>query len=269
MSMCFSCAVGACNAERFGIREWWLKIGLRSVGGTQNSSCSSLPPQPPRHPPHPPHPRSPLQPPPPPPWRWEALRACRSAGRAISFFCISLLPFGLGAERLLILNIIQSLQTVCLVPSLGCPTSVVRALRFRQRTSAAVLKMGTLGKDGSTPLLFDGRPESWSLFKKALHQLHDKEGYGWVLEGGDVFCAMLQAASTKAAKRTVTSGKGTVSTNVADYQKKDLQAAITNASVTTSVLLELIANSKTVLWACRPREDGHGGGRADAGACSS
>jgi hypothetical protein len=67
MSMCFSCAVGACNAERFGIREWWLKIGLRSVGGTQNSSCSSLPPQPPRHPPHPPHPRSPLQPPPPPP----------------------------------------------------------------------------------------------------------------------------------------------------------------------------------------------------------
>ena len=125
MSMCFSCAVGACNAERFGIREWWLKIGLRSVGGTQNSSCSSLPPQPPRHPPHPPHPRSPLQPPPPPPWRWEALRACRSAGRAISFFCISLLPFGLGAERLLILNIIQSLQTVCLVPSLGYPSSVI------------------------------------------------------------------------------------------------------------------------------------------------
>jgi hypothetical protein len=30
----------------------------------------------------------------------------------------------LGAERLLIQNIIQSLQTVCLVPSLGYPTSV-------------------------------------------------------------------------------------------------------------------------------------------------
>jgi hypothetical protein len=38
------------------------------------------------------------------------------------------------------------------------------------------------------------------LFKRALHQLLDKEGYGWVAEGGDVFCAMLQAASAKAAK---------------------------------------------------------------------
>ena len=54
-----------------------------------------------------------------------------------------------------------------------------------------------------------------------------------------------QAASTKAATSTVTSGKGTVSTNVTDYAKKDLQAAFTSALVTTSVLLELIANRKT------------------------
>jgi len=40
-----------------------------------------------------------------------------------------------------------------------------------------------------------------------------------------------------------------VSTNVADYAKKDLQAAFTNATVTTSVLLELISNRKTVLGA--------------------
>jgi hypothetical protein len=53
-------------------------------------------------------------------------------------------------------------------------------------------KMGTLGKDGSNPLIFDGRPESWPPFKKALHQLLDKEGYDWVVEGGDVFCAMLK-----------------------------------------------------------------------------
>ncbi len=59
-------------------------------------------------------------------------------------------------------------------------------------------KMGTLGKDGSNPLIFDGRPESWPLFKKALHQFLDKEGYGWVAEGGDAFCAMLQAAASKA-----------------------------------------------------------------------
>jgi hypothetical protein len=37
--------------------------------------------------------------------------------------------------------------------------------------------------------------------------------------------------------------------SVADYQKKDLQTAFTNASVTTSVMLELIANRKTVLGA--------------------
>jgi hypothetical protein len=49
--------------------------------------------------------------------------------------------------------------------------------------------------------------------KKALHQLLDKEGYVWVVEGGDVFCAMLQPTSAKAAKSTVTSGKDTVSTN--------------------------------------------------------
>jgi hypothetical protein len=107
--------------------------------------------------------------------------------------------------------------------------------------------MGTLGKDGSNPLIFDGKPESSSPFKKALHQLLDKVGYGWVAEGGDVFCAMLQAASAKVAKSK--EGKGTVSTNVADYKEKDLQTAFTNASVTTSAMLELIANRKTVLGA--------------------
>ena len=105
-------------------------------------------------------------------------------------------------------------------------------------------------------------------FKKALHQFLDKEGYGWVAESGDAFCAMLQAAVAKAAKNTVTSGKGTVSTNVADYAKKDLQVAFANALVTTSVLLELIANSQTARGAsCRSREDGRDGG--GAAACSS
>ena len=50
------------------------------------------------------------------------------------------------------------------------------------------------------------------LFKRALHQLLDKEGHGLGVEGWDVFCPMLQATSDKAAKSTVTSGKGTVST---------------------------------------------------------
>jgi hypothetical protein len=46
---------------------------------------------------------------------------------------------------------------------------------------------------------------------------------------------MLQAAAAKAAKSTVTSRKRTVSTNVADYAKKDLQVAFANALVSCSV----------------------------------
>ena len=106
--------------------------------------------------------------------------------------------------------------------------------------------MGTLGKDGSNPLIFDGRPESWPPFKKALHQLLDKEGYGWVVEGGDVFCAMLQAASGLADRKKCV-GKGTVSTNVIDYDARELKKAFATASVTTSLQLELLANRKTVL----------------------
>ena len=85
--------------------------------------------------------------------------------------------------------------------------------------------MGTLEKDESSkPLSFDGKAASWPPFKKALHQLLDKEGCVWVVEGGNAFCVMLQAPAAKAAKSTTTSGKGTVSTNVADYKEKDLQA---------------------------------------------
>ena len=69
------------------------------------------------------------------------------------------------------------------------------------------------------------------------------------MEGGNAFCAMLQAAAAQAAKSTTKSGKGTVSTNVADYKDKDLQAAFARATVTTSVLHELIANRKTVFGA--------------------
>ncbi len=84
-----------CGALRNQVEcEWWLKIGLRSVGGTQNSVCGSLPPPTPRHLPHPPHRCT-------PPTSFlallrarEALRAFCSTRRAISFFCISWLPLG-------------------------------------------------------------------------------------------------------------------------------------------------------------------------------
>jgi hypothetical protein len=108
--------------------------------------------------------------------------------------------------------------------------------------------MGTLEKDGSSnPLIFDGKAASWPPFKTAVHKLLDNTGFGWVVEGWNAFCSMLQAAAAQAAKSTTKSGKDTVSTNVADYKEKDLQAAFASASVTTSVLLQLIANRKTVL----------------------
>ena len=131
--------------------------------------------------------------------------------------------------------------------------------------------MGTLEKDGSKPLSFDGKAASWLPFKSELVKLLDKEGCGWVVQGGNAFCAMLQAAAAKAGKSTVTSGKGTVSTNVADYTKKDLQAAFANASVTTSVLLELIANRKTVLGAHHADHEKMGmtEDQLAKGACSS
>ena len=108
--------------------------------------------------------------------------------------------------------------------------------------------MGTLGKAGSnqSKLNFDGRAESWPTFKKALYQFLDKEGLCWVVEGGDVFCAMLQAASGQAARKKSV-GKGTVLTNVADCDAKELQKAFVNASLTTSIQLELLANRKTVI----------------------
>ena len=82
-----------------------------------------------------------------------------------------------------------------------------------------------------------------------FHKFLDKEGCDWVVEGGNAFCTMLQAAAAKADKSKTVSEKGTVSTNVADYAKKDLQAAFASMTVTTSVLLELISNRKTVLGA--------------------
>jgi hypothetical protein len=90
-------------------------------------------------------------------------------------------------------------------------------------------QMATQGKAGYDPpkLNFDGKPDSGfsSKFRVWLPVKIQFWRIGWVVEGGDVFCAKLQAASAKAAKSKGKSGKGTVSTNVADYDTKDLQKA--------------------------------------------
>ena len=121
--------------------------------------------------------------------------------------------------------------------------------------------MGTLEKDGSSkPLSFDGKAASWPPFKTAFHKFLDKVGCGWVVERGNAFCVMLQAAAAKAAKSKTASENGTVSTNVADYAKKDLQAAFASATVTTSDLHALggeVSDSVNIVQS--PQEDSHEG----------
>jgi hypothetical protein len=124
-------------------------------------------------------------------WIWQSLRE-PNLKNAVSFQ-----NNRLGAERLFTKTSF-SLATDRLpcdlprVPHFGGKSPMLPTAHER------CCKIGTQGKDGSNPLIFDGRPESWP-----------------------------PAASAKAAKSTVTSGKGTVSTNVADYQKKDLRRSQT------------------------------------------
>jgi hypothetical protein len=110
--------------------------------------------------------------------------------------------------------------------------------------------MGTLRKAGSDPpkLNFDGKPESWPTFKKALYQFLDKEGYGWVVEGGDAFCAMLQAASAKAAK---SKGKSCMS-ELSDAQYED-RSQQTNLLTQVHrgrvcVFITAVPNTKLCAW---------------------
>jgi hypothetical protein len=74
----------------------------------------------------------------------------------------------LGAERLLILNIIQSLQTVCLVPSLWYPTSVVMSPGVGSGNKLSVWVDSDFASDIDTGksvtgylMVLNGGPISW------------------------------------------------------------------------------------------------------------
>ena len=64
-----------------------------------------------------------------------------------------------------------------------------------------------------------------------------KEVCVWEVEGRDDFCAMLQAASAKAVKSTVTSGKGTVSTIVAEKGPPDWCGVYTHKCLALDTLI--------------------------------
>jgi len=113
----------------------------------------------------------------------------------------------------------------------------------------------------------DGRPESWPLFKEMLHRPFDQEDYGWVVGNGDVFCAILQTASAKAAKsrdmrkrHSLNKCRGLPAKGSRDCVDKrvgnDIRATSTDRE------------SQDSAWgvSCRPREAGHDGGTAGAGA---
>ena len=74
-------------------------------------------------------------------------------------------------------------QTSFILTADGLSCALLRAPHFGGKSPSLPTahercgKMGTLEKDGSNPLIFDGRPESWPL-KKALCQLLDKEVHG-------------------------------------------------------------------------------------------
>lgn len=99
-----------------------------------------------------------------------------------------------------------------LVPSLGCPTYVELESSTLPKARWCCGKMETLGKRPSIAIKFDGRSEAWPLLKQELYQVLYGEGLGWVVEGSDLFCGMLQAAGAKAAKRKSEKAQGTVST---------------------------------------------------------
>ena len=82
--------------------------------------------------------------------------------------------------------------------------------------------MGTLGKsdNNKTGLRFDGTAKAYLAFKEAVIAKSDAEGYAWAINGGNVICAIFQAANAKAAKKKAaatpkkTSASNTISLNI-------------------------------------------------------
>jgi hypothetical protein len=62
---------------------------------------------------------------------------------------------------------------------------------------------------------FDGTAKSYPDFKEAMIKWADREEFPWMIRGGNVICAIYQAANAKAAKGTRSNGStGTISLDI-------------------------------------------------------
>jgi len=78
-------------------------------------------------------------------------------------------------------------------------------------------KMGTLeqSETANVKVKFDGTPKSWPAFKEAMLKWADGQGFAYMLEGGHGLCAIFQAASAAAAKKTKgDAAKGMISSDI-------------------------------------------------------
>ena len=115
--------------------------------------------------------------------------------------------------------------------------------------------MGTLGKsdNNKTGLRFDGTPKSYPAFKEAVIAKSDAEGYAWAINGGNVICAIFQAANAKAAKKKAaatpkkTSASNTISLNIETYDDGEVKSEFEKASVTVSLALQVRKHRKELL----------------------
>ena len=115
--------------------------------------------------------------------------------------------------------------------------------------------MGTLGKsdNNKTGLRFDGTSKSYPAFKEAVIAKSDAEGYAWAINGGNVICAIFQAANAKAAKKKATatpkktSASNTISLNIETYDAGEVKSEFSKASVTVSLALQVRKHRKELL----------------------
>ena len=105
--------------------------------------------------------------------------------------------------------------------------------------------MGTLEKKDA--IKFDGTVKHWPAFKEAMTKWSDAEGFSWALDGGNGICAMFQAASAAAAKKSQSRGKGTISLDITAYKEPDIKTELGKSSVMASVSLAVRTNRKDTL----------------------
>jgi hypothetical protein len=144
---------------------------------------------------------------------------------------------------------------ICLESPLlkGYPTLVGIEGLFRQRTATALQEDGDPREDGRHQIRWhlkalaclmmmmmmtfitqrgksQGKTKkerkatkSKPAFKEAMTKWSDAKGFSWALDGGNCICAMFQAASATAAKKSQSLGRGTILLDITAYKEADIK----------------------------------------------